>query len=53
MKPGSWPSGAQAMQGIEMLVDEGMINRRDLDIFRFVDHEEEAWAIIRESLEME
>ena len=35
----------------DFLVDEGMINGKDLDIFQFVDDEEEAWEIIRNSLE--
>ena len=30
----------------EALVEEGVINRRDLDLFTFVDHAEEAWAHI-------
>ena len=33
------------------LVDQGMISRKDLDIFQFVDDAESAWEIIRESLE--
>jgi uncharacterized protein (TIGR00730 family) len=30
----------------EALVEEGVINRRDLDLFTFVDHAEEAWEHI-------
>lgn len=35
----------------DLLVEEGMINRNDLGIFQFVDDEERAWEIIRESLD--
>jgi uncharacterized protein (TIGR00730 family) len=35
----------------DFLVDEGMINKKDLAIFQFVDDEERAWDIIRGSLE--
>ena len=35
----------------DFLVNEGMISRKDLDIFQFVDDADTAWNIIRESLE--
>jgi uncharacterized protein (TIGR00730 family) len=35
----------------DLLVEEGMIKREDLEIFQFVDDEERAWEIIRGSLE--
>ena len=35
----------------DLLVEEGMISREDLEIFQFVDDEERAWDIIRGSLE--
>ncbi|MDG2176047.1 MAG: TIGR00730 family Rossman fold protein [Gammaproteobacteria bacterium] len=35
----------------DLLVEEGMISREDLEIFQFVDDEERAWEIIRGSLE--
>ena len=40
----------QRLINFDLLVEEGMISQADLDIFRFVDDEEEAWEIIRDSL---
>jgi len=41
----------QRLIDFDLLVEEGMISREDLSIFQFVDDEERAWEIIRESLE--
>ncbi len=35
----------------DLMVEEGMISREDLEIFHFVDDIDRAWEIIRESLE--
>jgi len=41
----------QKLINFDLLVEEGMISPADLDIFHFIDDEEEAWKIIRESLD--
>lgn len=43
----------QALVNFDMLVEEGMISAADRHIFQFVDDEEEAWEIIRSSLDAE
>lgn len=43
----------QKLINFDLLVEEGMINREDLSIFKFVDDVERAWDIIRKSLEVD
>lgn len=42
----------QKLINFDLMVDEGMINREDLDLFSYVDNETQAWEIIRDSLDV-
>jgi uncharacterized protein (TIGR00730 family) len=43
----------QKVIDFDFMVKEGMISPNDVDIFHYVDDEEEAWQIIRDSLEID
>ena len=43
----------QKLINFDLLVEEGMISRADLSWFQYVDDEESAWQVIRDSLELD